>query len=218
MSAVPRSRRRSASRAWSSCCWCARRASPRCRCTSDVSTRPGKRPVWPPAASTDRRPPVPSRHTARRYNFGPTANTSSPPSRRNRRSCLASPSRDGLSPRWRRLSADAGSATPVAVAMMAVLLAITVACVYLGSAVIARHRAQAAADLAALAAAGRLTQGRDGACAHAVTLAESMHATLADCSVVGLDVVVAVEVPVALGRLGSASARAVARAGPVDHG
>ncbi len=102
--------------------------------------------------------------------------------------------------------------------MMAVLLAITVACVYLGSAVIARHRAQAAADLAALAAAGRLTQGRDTACSYAGALAEAMHTTLADCSVVGLDVVVAVDVPVALGRLGSGTARAVARAGPVDHG
>jgi secretion/DNA translocation related TadE-like protein len=102
--------------------------------------------------------------------------------------------------------------------MMVVLLAITVACAYLGSTVIARHRAQAAADLAALTAAGRLTQGRDTACSYAVALAETMHTTLADCSVVGLDVVVAVDVPVALGRLGSGTARAVARAGPGDHG
>jgi secretion/DNA translocation related TadE-like protein len=102
--------------------------------------------------------------------------------------------------------------------MMAVLLAITVACVYLGSAVIARHRAQAAADLAALAAAGRLTEGRDAACSRAVALAQAMHTTLVDCSVIGLDVVVAVDVTAALGRLGSGTARAVARAGPVDHG
>ncbi|HEX2286842.1 MAG TPA: pilus assembly protein TadG-related protein [Mycobacterium sp.] len=39
------------------------------------------------------------------------------------------------------------------------LLVITIACVYIGSAVIARHRAQAAADLASLAGAGRLTYG-----------------------------------------------------------
>jgi uncharacterized membrane protein len=43
--------------------------------------------------------------------------------------------------------------------MMAVLLAITIGGVYVGSAVIARHRAQAAADLTAVAAAVRLGAG-----------------------------------------------------------
>jgi secretion/DNA translocation related TadE-like protein len=102
--------------------------------------------------------------------------------------------------------------------MMAVLLAITIACVYLGSAVIARHRAQAAADLAALAAAGVLARGAQSACAHAVAVAEAMRTAVVDCSVTGLDVVVAVDVSVALGRLGVGTARAVARAGPVDSG
>jgi secretion/DNA translocation related TadE-like protein len=88
--------------------------------------------------------------------------------------------------------------------------------VYLGSAVIARHRAQAAADLAALAAAGRLTQGAGAACAHAGAVAEAMYTAVVDCSVVGLDVVVAVDVTAALGRLGVGTARAVARAGPVE--
>ncbi len=117
-----------------------------------------------------------------------------------------------------RVSADRGSVTLVAVAMVVVLLAITVACVYLGSAVIARHRAQSAADLAALAAAGRLTDGAGAACAHAVAVVQAMHATVANCSVIELDVVVAVEVTVALGRLGPGTARAVARAGPADSG
>lgn len=102
--------------------------------------------------------------------------------------------------------------------MVAVLLAITVACVYLGSAVIARHRAQAAADLAALAAAGRLTDGAGAACAHAVAVAEAMRTTVGDCSVIELDVVVVVDVTVALGRLLPGTARAVARAGPADSG
>jgi len=104
----------------------------------------------------------------------------------------------------------------LAVAMMAGLIAMTGACAYIGAAVIARHRAQAAADLAALAAAGRLTEGADAACAHAVVLAEAMDTTLVNCSVVELDVVVAVDVPVTLGRLGTGAAHAVARAGPVD--
>ena len=99
---------------------------------------------------------------------------------------------------------------------MAGLIAMTVACAYLGAAVIARHRAQSAADLAALAAAGRLTQGAEAACAHAVSVAMAMDTKVADCSVIGLDVVVAVDVPVALGRLGNREARAVARAGPVE--
>lgn len=106
----------------------------------------------------------------------------------------------------------------VAVAMMAVLLAIAVACVYLGSAVVARHRAQAAADLAALAAAGGLVHGAKTACAHAAAVAEAMGSSVADCTVSGLDVVVAVEVSAVLGRFGVGTARAVARAGPVDSG
>ena len=102
--------------------------------------------------------------------------------------------------------------------MMALLLTITVAGLYLGSAVTARHRAQAAADLAALAAAGGLAHGAQAACAHAVAVAEAMSASVATCSVQELDVVVAVEVNVALGRLGVGTARVVARAGPVDSG
>jgi len=104
----------------------------------------------------------------------------------------------------------------VAVAMMAVLVTLTVACVYLGSAVVARHRAQAAADLAALAAAGGLARGAQAGCARAVAVAEAMRTAIADCSVVGLDVVVAVDVSVALGRFGIGTARAIARAGPVN--
>nr|WP_281258498.1 Rv3654c family TadE-like protein [Mycobacterium neglectum] len=121
-----------------------------------------------------------------------------------------------MSPRWSLVSAEAGSATLVAVAMMAVLLTVTVACVYFGSAVIARHRAQSAADLAALAAAGGLAHGAQAACAQAVAVAEAMRTAVADCSVTGLDVVVAVDVSVSLGRFGIGTARATARAGPID--
>ncbi|WP_353733527.1 pilus assembly protein TadG-related protein, partial [Mycobacterium tuberculosis] len=46
--------------------------------------------------------------------------------------------------------------------MVAVLLCVTGAGAYLGSAVVARHRAQAAADLASLAAAARLPSGLAG--------------------------------------------------------
>lgn len=100
--------------------------------------------------------------------------------------------------------------------MMAVLLALTVAGVYVGSAVIARHRAQAAADLAALAAAGHLVDGSSAACARAASLARAMHTTVTQCAVQDLDVIVTVDVSVAMGRFGVGPARATARAGPIE--
>ena len=102
--------------------------------------------------------------------------------------------------------------------MMALLMAITIGGVYIGTAVIARHRAQAAADLAALAAAAHIADGANAACAQASALAHAMHTTVAHCVVEGLDVLVTVDSPVTAGRLGVGSARASARAGPVDAG
>ncbi len=98
--------------------------------------------------------------------------------------------------------------------MMAALLAVTVGGLCVGSAVIARHRAQAAADLASLAAAGRLADGADAACAQASAVARAMNTAVTQCEVDHLDVVVTVDVPVALGRFGMGTARAAARAGP----
>lgn len=112
---------------------------------------------------------------------------------------------------------DRGSATIVAVAMIAVLVAITMGGVYVGSAVIARHRAQASADLAALAAAARLADGTGQACTRASALARAARAAVIQCTVDELDVVVTVEAPVSLGRFGLGVARAAARAGPVDR-
>jgi secretion/DNA translocation related TadE-like protein len=104
----------------------------------------------------------------------------------------------------------------VAVAMIAVVVAITTGVAYVGVAVIARHRAQTAADLAALAAAGRLTHGPEAACAQAAAVAAAMQTNVVRCEVDALDVVVVVEVSVTLGRLDVGPARAVARAGPAD--
>lgn len=94
--------------------------------------------------------------------------------------------------------------------MIVVLLTATGAGAYLGSAVVARHRAQAVADLAALAAAARLSSGADTACARAARLARQMRVDDIRCAVDGLDVVVTAQVPVAFG----GAARAAARAGP----
>jgi secretion/DNA translocation related TadE-like protein len=95
--------------------------------------------------------------------------------------------------------------------MVAVLLSVTGAGAYLGTVVVARHRAQAAADLGALAAAARLPQGAAAACARAEVVAREMRADDARCAVDDLDVVVTVEVRVAF----AGAARAAARAGPV---
>ena len=100
--------------------------------------------------------------------------------------------------------------------MMAVLLAITAGGVYVGSAVIARHRAQAAADLAALAAAVNLADGTGAACTKASALARAMRTAVTQCVVEDLDVIVTVDAPLLFGRMGVGPARATARAGPVD--
>lgn len=92
--------------------------------------------------------------------------------------------------------------------MMAMLLAVTVGGCHIGSAVIARHRAQAAADLSALAAAAGLPEGVGAACRRASVIAGAMRAGVVDCAVDDLDVVVTVQ---------AGPARAAARAGPVDE-
>jgi secretion/DNA translocation related TadE-like protein len=96
--------------------------------------------------------------------------------------------------------------------MVAVLLCITGGGAYLGSVVVARHRAQAAADLAALAAAARLPSGAAAACARATAVAHEMRIDDAQCGVDGLDVVVTVQVAVAV----AGTAHAAARAGPTN--
>ena len=92
---------------------------------------------------------------------------------------------------------------------VAVLASIAAAGIQLGGAVVARHRAQAAADLAALAAAGALPAGGQAACARAGDIAAAMGASITDCRIDGLDVVIDAQITVGVG-----AARAVARAGP----
>jgi secretion/DNA translocation related TadE-like protein len=118
--------------------------------------------------------------------------------------------------RWRPANPERerGSATVVAVAMIALVVSIALGVIVVGSAVIARHRAQTSADLAALAAAGRLASGGAAACSWASSIAGAMHSVVAACRVEELDVIVAVDVAVNLGRWGLGSAHAAARAGP----
>jgi secretion/DNA translocation related TadE-like protein len=100
-------------------------------------------------------------------------------------------------------------------ALSAVLALIGAASVLVGAAVVARHRATAAADLAALAAAGRAVLGDAGACSVAREMAAANAAVLTDCALGGGGVAeVTVTVGVQLGRLGLHTATASARAGP----
>ena len=97
--------------------------------------------------------------------------------------------------------------------MVAVLLCVTGTGAYVGSAVVARHRAQAAADLGALAAAARMPSGVAAACARATAVAREMRVGAVQCRADDLDVVVTVEVAVVF----AGAAHAAARAGPMSE-
>lgn len=100
--------------------------------------------------------------------------------------------------------------------MVAVLLTVTCGVGCLGSVIAARHRAQAAADLAALAGAAALPAGPAAACRTAAVLIDRMRATPTGCVVENLDVVVTARIPVVFG-VGSLDTEATARAGPVQR-
>lgn len=94
--------------------------------------------------------------------------------------------------------------------LIALLITVALAGTWLAAAVIARHRAQSIADLAALAAAAEVPAGDSAACGQAVALAGAMGGTVRQCVVTRLDVTVMVSVAAAgpTGRQAQASARA----------
>lgn len=116
-----------------------------------------------------------------------------------------------------RAGDDRGAATVWAAGVLAVLMSLTVVGLHLGAAILARHHAESAADLAALAAAGSAVAGERQACDRARAVTERMRVRLVSCSARGWDVLVQVAVRPAgpLAELGDATARA--RAGPVDR-
>ncbi len=85
-----------------------------------------------------------------------------------------------------------GAATVLALAMVGLLVSVAVAAVGVVGVVAAHRRAQAAADLAALAGAAALSEGRDP-CVRAAELARRNDAVLRRCQVAGWNVRVAVE-------------------------
>ncbi|MFD4427893.1 Rv3654c family TadE-like protein [Nocardia sp. NPDC058497] len=117
----------------------------------------------------------------------------------------------------RRLARDGGGATAFACLALAGLIALTMLIGQVGVVTVARHRAQAAADLGALGAASVLAEGAEVACAEAGEVARRMGVRVRRCSVAQWDVVVAVEANASFGVFGVRTVSAAARAGPVDE-
>jgi secretion/DNA translocation related TadE-like protein len=113
---------------------------------------------------------------------------------------------------------DRGVATVWAATAVAVLIAVLAAMLDLAGATAVRHRAEAAADLAALAAAGHVLDGGEAACARATAVATSGGARVVLCRLRGWEALVEVEVGVRLSLLGTTTVRGRARAGPVAAG
>ncbi|MGB3772350.1 MAG: Rv3654c family TadE-like protein [Rhodococcus sp. (in: high G+C Gram-positive bacteria)] len=114
-------------------------------------------------------------------------------------------------------SRDRGSATVVGAFVTLALVVVTALVVSVGAAVSARHQAQSAADLAALAGAAALTEGVEAGCAAATVSADRMGAVVDQCRVDEWDVQVRVRVQIALMRWGERDAVASARAGPAHQ-
>ncbi|MFD7833661.1 Rv3654c family TadE-like protein [Streptomyces sp. NPDC059761] len=87
--------------------------------------------------------------------------------------------------RGRDRDRDRGSATVWAALVATVLGAVFGGVLLLGQAVVARHRAAVAADLAALAAAATWTHGPEAACAAARRVAGAQSAAVTVCTVQG---------------------------------
>ncbi|XGU18874.1 Rv3654c family TadE-like protein [Rhodococcus sp. 3Y1] len=76
---------------------------------------------------------------------------------------------------------DEGVATVLACCVLAAIVMVTGGMLHVGSAVVARHTAQSAADLSALGGAGALDGGDESACEMSAVIAERMRTVLAEC-------------------------------------
>ena len=112
-----------------------------------------------------------------------------------------------------RTRGEDGVATVLAVTLAGLLAVVAVVAGAVVGLVDAHHRAEAAADLAALAGAGALVQGAD-ACVVAATIARRNGAEVVSCRPSGSTVSVVVSVAAPGGLAGLPSLEARARAGP----
>lgn len=111
------------------------------------------------------------------------------------------------------ISCDDGVATVFACVACVVLLALAGLAIQLGAVLVARHRAEVAADLAALAGAAVVLRGESAACGRAAEVSQANGSELSSCQVIGADLRVQVRSGVRAGPLlGWATGRA--RAGP----
>ncbi|MGQ0841582.1 Rv3654c family TadE-like protein [Actinokineospora sp.] len=113
---------------------------------------------------------------------------------------------------------DDGFATVWAAGAIAALLALVTVIACIGAAVVTRHRAESAADLAALSAATQALSGDRFACDKARWVADRMRVDLVDCHLRGWDVTVRVAAGPPGPLAGFGPAHASARAGPVGNG
>ncbi|VVJ22885.1 Uncharacterised protein [Amycolatopsis camponoti] len=115
--------------------------------------------------------------------------------------------------RQRPARQDSGVATIWTAMAVAALAGVAVLGCWLGAAVLARHRAESAADLGALAAASHAADGPVRACERARWVADRMAVSLLTCRWQRLDAFVEVQAP-SLGFAGLPGPSARARAGP----
>lgn len=110
---------------------------------------------------------------------------------------------------------ERGSASILVLGLGLAVVLVGVGISWLGAAIIARHQAETAADLGALAGAQRSVLGDRAACARARRIVTANEGSVLACSVDGLDITVRVGVgpPVLAERFPLATA--TARAGPL---
>jgi secretion/DNA translocation related TadE-like protein len=118
--------------------------------------------------------------------------------------------------RWMRaVAGDRGAASILTLAVGLLMVAAGSAGAAIGNTRVARHRAQNAADLGALAGAMRAVYGESDACARAARFVAANHGRMSACQVTDLEIVVRAEVEVRPLPGLVRQAEAVARAGPV---
>ncbi len=115
------------------------------------------------------------------------------------------------------MTSDRGSASVYVLAAAALVVASGVAEAGVGAAVVARHRAAAAADLGALAAASSVVRGSSAACVLAQQVVRANSARLAGCAVAGSDALVSATVQPAGWAATWGTARVTSRAGPAEQ-
>lgn len=116
-----------------------------------------------------------------------------------------------LNARAEPAGSDRGSATVWVVCLLGAVCAVFGVLLAQGEAVLARHRAAGAADLAALAAADHWMEGAEKACATAGRVAGAQGSRLVRCAIVG-----DISDVTAASRAGPFTVQVRARAGPAE--